>query len=91
LPTDHFEKLLEETCPNHAYPVKHKLRDCGMMKNFMTSRSLTRGMEVDEVPDEGDATTFPGEDVVMMIYDGRTSPGVCHMSNLIPGTPARCS
>jgi hypothetical protein len=20
---DHFEKLLEEPCPNHAYPVKH--------------------------------------------------------------------
>jgi hypothetical protein len=23
---DHFERLLEETCPNHSYPVKHKLR-----------------------------------------------------------------
>jgi hypothetical protein len=31
LPTDHFEKLLEETCPNHVYPIKHKLRDCGMI------------------------------------------------------------
>jgi hypothetical protein len=40
-PTDHFEKLLEEMCPNHAYPVKHKLRDCDMMKNFMVSGSLT--------------------------------------------------
>jgi hypothetical protein len=27
-PTDHFEKVLEETCSNHAYPIKHKLRDC---------------------------------------------------------------
>jgi hypothetical protein len=41
LPTNHFEKLLEETCLNHAYPVKHKLRDYGMMKNFMASGSLT--------------------------------------------------
>jgi hypothetical protein len=40
LPTDHFEKLLEEICPNHAYPIKHKLRDCGLMKNFMASGSF---------------------------------------------------
>jgi hypothetical protein len=37
---DCFEKLLEETYPNHAYPIKHKLRDCGMIKNFMASGSL---------------------------------------------------
>jgi hypothetical protein len=49
---DHFKKLLEETCPNHAYPIKHKLRDCGMMKNFMASGSLARGMEVDKAPDD---------------------------------------
>jgi hypothetical protein len=41
LPRHHFEMLLEETCTNHAYPVKHKLRDCDMMKNFMTSGFLT--------------------------------------------------
>jgi hypothetical protein len=39
--TCHFEILLEEAFPNHAYPVKRKLRDCGMMKNFMVSGSLT--------------------------------------------------
>jgi hypothetical protein len=41
LPTYHFERLLEETCPNHTYPIKHKLRDCGRMKSFMTTRSLS--------------------------------------------------
>jgi hypothetical protein len=35
-PTTHFERLLEEACPNHVYPIKHKLKDCDMMKNFMT-------------------------------------------------------
>jgi hypothetical protein len=40
-PTDYFEKLLEEACPNHTYVVRHKLRDCGMMRNFMASGSLT--------------------------------------------------
>jgi hypothetical protein len=56
---NHFEKLLEEMFPTHAYPIKHKLRDYSMMKNFIASRSLTWGMEADEDPDEGDATPFP--------------------------------
>jgi hypothetical protein len=38
---DHFKMLLEETCPNHAYLVNHKLRECIMMKNFMAPGSLT--------------------------------------------------
>jgi hypothetical protein len=32
-PTDHFEKLLDATSPNHKFPVKHKLKECSMMKN----------------------------------------------------------
>jgi hypothetical protein len=28
-PTDHFQKLLEEICLNHTYPVKHKLKGYG--------------------------------------------------------------
>jgi hypothetical protein len=30
-PTDHYKRLPEEACPNYAYPIKHKLKDCGMM------------------------------------------------------------
>jgi hypothetical protein len=89
-PMDHFEKLLEETCSNLAYLIMHKLRDCDMMKNFMASGSLTRGMEVGEVLDEGDMTPFPGQDAVMTIYDGRPSSGMHHVSNPRLGTPARC-
>jgi hypothetical protein len=87
-PTDHFEKLLEETCSNHAYPIKHKLRDCDMMKNFIASWSLTRGMEVDHVPNESDTTPFPEEDAVMTIYDGRPSPRMHRVSISSLGTPA---
>jgi hypothetical protein len=36
LPTFHFERILEEACSNHAYPINQKLKDCGMMMNFMT-------------------------------------------------------
>jgi hypothetical protein len=40
-PTNHFKRLLEEAYPNHAYPVRHKLKDCDMMRSFMTSGTLT--------------------------------------------------
>jgi hypothetical protein len=41
LPGDHFKMLLEEDCPNHAYPISHMLNNCGKMRSFMTSGSLT--------------------------------------------------
>jgi hypothetical protein len=40
-PTDHYNRLLEETCLNPTYPIKHKLRDYNMMKSFMTLGSLS--------------------------------------------------
>jgi hypothetical protein len=40
LPTVHFESLFEDVCLNHAYPMKHKLKDRGMMKNVITSGSI---------------------------------------------------
>jgi hypothetical protein len=45
LPKDHFEKILEAACPHHPYPIKHKLRDCTMMKRFMTSGAPPGGDE----------------------------------------------
>jgi hypothetical protein len=69
-PTDHFERLFVEACPNHAYLIKHKLKDCGMMKNFMTSRSLTREKELEEDMGKSDSTPFNEEDAVMMVSGG---------------------
>ena len=31
---DHFEKLLEGPCPNHAFPFKHLYKVCVLMKQF---------------------------------------------------------
>jgi hypothetical protein len=45
-PEDHFEKVLKATCPHHPYPFKHKLRDCSMMKRFMSSDTPTDGDEL---------------------------------------------
>jgi hypothetical protein len=58
------------------------------MKSFMTSGSLSRGMEVDEVLVEGDVVPFPKEDVVMMIYGRRPSPKRRHMPDPNLGTLA---
>ena len=32
---NHFEKLLEGPCPNHAFPIKHLYKDCDLMKRFL--------------------------------------------------------
>jgi hypothetical protein len=46
-----------------------------MMKSFMILGSLTWGMELDEDPGRSNTMPFPGEDTVMMVYDGRPPPG----------------
>jgi hypothetical protein len=80
------ERLLKEAYPNHVYPIKHKLKDCNMMKTFMTSRSLTWDKELEEDPSGRDKIPFPGEDVVMTVYDGHPPPWRRRMSNLYHGT-----
>jgi hypothetical protein len=40
-----------------------------MMKNFMISGFLTRGMKLNKDLGESDTMAFPGEDAVMMVYD----------------------
>jgi hypothetical protein len=89
-PMDHFIRLLEEACPNHAYPVRHKLKDCGMMRSFMTSGSLTFGMELEKGPDGSDIVRFPEENAIMMVYGGRHPWGRHHIPSLSHNTPSRC-
>jgi hypothetical protein len=54
-------------CPIHTYPVKNKLKECTMMKNFMTSGALTKGNEPEGDPGKKGVTPFPKEEVVMVI------------------------
>jgi hypothetical protein len=68
-PIDHFEKLLKAICPNHVYSIRHKLKECTMMKNYMATETFAKGKKL-----EGDsagkvAAPFPAEKVVMSIYD----------------------
>ena len=39
---NHFERLLEGPCSNDTFPVKHLLKDCGLMRKFL-SRSSNKG------------------------------------------------
>ena len=32
---DHFNKLMDRPCTNHAYPVKHLYKDCELLKRFL--------------------------------------------------------
>jgi hypothetical protein len=57
-PVDHFEKFLEATCPNHAYPIRHKFKECSMMKNYMT-RGSHQGQEARGRPSRKGRHTLP--------------------------------
>jgi hypothetical protein len=89
-PTYHSKRLLKEACRNHAYPIRHKLKDCGMMRSFMTSGSLTWGAELDKGPDGSDTTPFLEENTIMMVYRGCPPSGRRHVSNLSPRAPTCC-
>ena len=39
---NNFKKLLEGPCPNHGFPIKHLLKDCGLIRKFL-SRSSNKG------------------------------------------------
>ena len=32
---NHFDKLMESPCTNHAYPIKHLYKDCELLKCFL--------------------------------------------------------
>jgi hypothetical protein len=77
-PLKRHHRLLEEACLNHPCPIKHKLKDCDMIKNFMTSGSRSRSTELEEAPGGSNSIPFLGEDTILMVYDGRPHQGgVC--------------
>jgi hypothetical protein len=77
LSKDHFERLLDAPCPHHEFPVKHSLRDCRLMKNYVNDTLKPRtadqpkkgGLSLGNDDDAGAA--YPGEDgAVHMIFGG---------------------
>jgi hypothetical protein len=74
---DHFDKLLDALCPHHEVPVKHTLRECRLMKNYV--KSTLKPKTADHLNKQGSShdndggagAMFPGEDgAVYMIFGG---------------------
>ena len=71
---NHFEKLLEGPCPNHAFLVKHLLKDYSLMRKFL-SRSSNKGEQGKDPPPTTDNADekddgFPTPDGCLMILGG---------------------
>jgi hypothetical protein len=81
-PVYHFEKLLEATCPNHTYPVRHKLKECTMMKNYMTIGSFARSKKPDGDSPGKVAAPFPEKTAVMSVYGGSVPTSRAASSNI---------
>jgi hypothetical protein len=77
LTKDLFNRLLDALCPHHEVPVKHTLRECRLMKNYVKGtikpRTADQPQKGGPSPDNNDSAgaAFPREDgVVHMIFEG---------------------
>jgi hypothetical protein len=76
-PKDHFEKLLDTPCPHHVVPVKHSLKDCQLIINYINDTLKPRAVDPPKKGgpspdnDDGMGAMYPGEDnTVHMIFGG---------------------
>ena len=74
---NHFEKMLKGPCLNHAFPVKHLLKDYGLMQKFL-ARSTNKGEQgkepaptADDAEEKDDGFLTP--DGCLMIFRGSTT------------------
>jgi hypothetical protein len=44
-PKDHYEKLLDASCPHHEVPMKHSLKDCRLIKNYVKDTLKPRAVD----------------------------------------------
>ena len=71
---DHFEKLLEGPCLNHAFPVKHLYKDYVLMKRFLFGGSNKGEHRKEPKPTiddtKGKDGGFSTLDGYLMIFEG---------------------
>ena len=70
---NHFEKLLEGPCPNHAFLVKHLYKDYSFMRRFLSGGSNKGEHGKDPALTMDDAKkddAFPTPDGCLMIFGG---------------------
>jgi hypothetical protein len=74
---DHFERLLDAPCLHHEVPIRHSLKDCRLIKNYVNVTLKPRTADPPKKggppPDNDDdvGAMYPGEDgAVHMIFGG---------------------
>ena len=70
---NHFEKMLEGPCPNHAFLAKHLYKDCSLMRKYLFEglNKEEQGKEpapTDDAEEKDDA--FPTPNDALMIFGG---------------------
>jgi hypothetical protein len=68
---EHFEQLLEKLCTNHGFPVKHKFKDCDLMKRLLrlAGRNGNDGRDK-RPPVDQEKEKFPVVDRCLVIIGG---------------------
>lgn len=75
---DHFQKLMDSPCQNHGFPVYHKLRDCKLLKCFISKPPAKKAtLKEPAKPTEQEAPTedFPELTACLMIFSGAKAYG----------------
>ena len=73
---DHFNKLMDSPCTNHAYPVKHLYKDCELLKHFLLQAGGPKEGNSKEVAAKKGGTvgkdrdSFPDPKECIMIFEG---------------------
>jgi hypothetical protein len=73
-----FDEMLEKPCPYHRGPVKHTLKECGMMKHYFSRGAQGKG-DASERPEENKGNgkekdnDFPIANNCFIIFSGPTA------------------
>ena len=73
---DHFNKLMDSPCTNHAYPVQHLYKDCELLKCFLRQAGRPKEGKGKEAADkkggaaDKDGDDFPDPEECIMIFEG---------------------
>ena len=73
---NHFNKLMDSPCTNHAYPIKHLYKDCELLKRFLRQADRPKqGNDKEVAAKKGgmtgkDGDNFPDPEECIMIFGG---------------------
>jgi hypothetical protein len=69
---DYFKKMLEAPCLYHETPVKYAMKDCNLMKRYLSGKNKPQDATNTSAAKSVEHDNFPKEDgTVMMIFGGR--------------------